>query len=192
MAQLLEPKVAASVRDTDVFAGVLAAYDGYDGPDDGISPHLYADYATASSFYFSRLLLARHFGIEVRMPFYDHPLAEFGTRVPARLKLEGIERTKRLFRVAMEGTLPDIINHRTDKLGHSVPLKNWLRSGGVLGSGVQGRLREPDAPIRQFVRPQALERMYAEHQSRRHNHSHRLWAAFVLDEWLRGRASPAA
>jgi asparagine synthase (glutamine-hydrolysing) len=187
IGQLLNPDLVAAARDADVFAGVLASYEGYDGPDDGISRHLYADYVTASSFYFSRLQLARHFGIEVRMPFYDHPLVEFGTRVPARLKLEGIERTKRLFRVAMEGTLPAIINHRTDKLGHSVPLKNWLRSGGALGSHVQARLRDKEAPIRQFVRPEALERMYVEHQNRRHNHSHRLWAAFVLDDWLRGR-----
>jgi hypothetical protein len=122
------------------------------------------------------------------MPFYDHPLAEFGTTVPARLKLEGIERTKRLFRVAMEGTLPDIINHRTDKLGHSVPLKNWLRSGGVLGSRVQARLRDAASPLRQFVRPTQSTACMPSIRAAGTITSHRLWAAFVLDDWLRGAA----
>ncbi len=89
-------------------------------------------YITASGFYFSRLLLARTFGVEARLPFFDRELVEFGARIPAHLKLEGVERTKRLFREAMEGVLPDVINQRKDKLGHSVPLKNWLR-GGALG-----------------------------------------------------------
>jgi hypothetical protein len=28
-------------------------------------------------------------------------------------------------------------------------------------------------------------RMLDEHRTRRHNHSHRIWALFVLEQWLR-------
>jgi asparagine synthase (glutamine-hydrolysing) len=146
---------------------------------------LHSDYQTASGFYFSRLLLARQFGLEVRMPFYDRALVEYGARIPARLKLEGIERTKRLFRVAMEGVLPDIINHRKDKLGHSVPMKNWLRGTGPLIQLVRQTLESPSFCDRGLVNPAGVHRLLDEHESRRHNHSHRLWALFVLEQWLR-------
>jgi asparagine synthase (glutamine-hydrolysing) len=189
LANLLQPTLARRLMEIDPYACVLDAFQGYDGPEDGLSEHLYNDYRTASSFYFSRLMLARSFGVEVRTPFYDRQLVEFGARIPAHLKLEGIERTKRLFRKAMEGVLPEVINGRKDKLGHSVPLKNWLRLDGLLGRGVREALRASDSPAAEILRPRYLERLINEHSSRRHNHSHRLWAAFVLDAWIRERAS---
>jgi asparagine synthase (glutamine-hydrolysing) len=186
--ELLQPEWAQATANANPFAPVLAAYEGYEGPDDGISAHLYNDYITASSFYFSRLQLVRHFGVEARVPFYDRELVEYGARIPARLKLEGIERTKRLFRQAMEGVLPNVINHRKDKLGHSVPLKNWLRGSGLLGTHVRTALKDTASPLATLLRREPLDRWIDEHDSRRHNRSHRLWAAYVLGEWLKVRA----
>ena len=181
---LLTPEAVALVTGHDPFQAVLDAYEGYDGPDDDLSPHLYNDYATASGYYFSRLGLLRGFGIEARTPFYDRELVEFGARIPARLKLEGLERTKRLFRVAMEGVLPDVINRRKDKLGHSIPLKNWLRAEGDLAAWV-GAMLAPEVTCRRgLIRPEMIERMLDEHRRRRHNHSHRLWALAILEAWL--------
>jgi asparagine synthase (glutamine-hydrolysing) len=182
---LLTPSARALVQNQDPFASVVASYDGYDGPDDGLSPHLYSDYTTTSTFYFSRLMLLRHFGLEYRLPFYDRALVEYGARIPARLKLEGIERTKRLFRQAMEGVLPDIINHRKDKLGHSVPMKNWLRETGPLWQWVSSQLSPESVNRRGLFQPAAVQRLIDEHRAKRHNHSHRLWAMAVLEAWLR-------
>jgi asparagine synthase (glutamine-hydrolysing) len=182
---LLSPALGAAIDETEPFRSVTEAFENYEGPDDGISPCLYSDYRAASSFYFSRLMLARASGIEVRMPFYDRQLVEFGARIPANLKLEGIERTKRLFRAAMEGILPDIINHRQDKLGHSVPFKNWLRDAGPLSAEIVGTLSSKAFAERGIFRPEAVARMLDEHRARRHNHSHRIWALFVLEHWFR-------
>ncbi len=184
---LLSPEAAALVRDCDPFRPVLDAYAGYDGPDDGLSAHLYADYATASGFYFARLRLIRRFGVEARCPFYDRDLVEFGARIPARLKLERIETTKRLFREAMRGVLPEVIRQRTDKLGHSVPLKNWLRSDGPLAARVAEVLAPGASTKRGIFRPDAMRILVEEHRAMRHNHSHRIWAAYVLESWLRAR-----
>ena len=173
------------MRGCDPLSPVLESFDGYDGPEDGMSKWLYSDYRTASSFYFNRLLLTRHFGLETRMPFYDRELVEFGARIPAHLKLEGVERTKRLFRVAMEGVLPDVINHRKDKLGHSVPFKNWLRSDGVLYRTVAETLESERFRDRGLFEVGTVRTLIEEHRSRRHNHSHRIWALFVLEQWLR-------
>ncbi len=181
---LLTPEAAALVSGHDPFQSVLDAYQGYDGPSDDVSPHLYNDYTTASSYYFHRLGLLRHFGIEARMPFYDRDLVEFGARIPARLKLEGIERTKRLFRQAMDGVLPDVINQRKDKLGHSIPLKNWLRTDGPLAGWTEAMLAPDVVARRGLVRPDAVARLVDEHRRRRHNHAHRLWALVMLEAWL--------
>jgi asparagine synthase (glutamine-hydrolysing) len=182
---LLAPALSEAADSTAPFQAAMEAFENYQGPDDGVSPCLFSDYRTVSSFYFSRVLLARSFGLEVRMPFYDRDLVEYGARIPVNLKLEGIERTKRLFRVAMEGILPDIINHRRDKLGHSVPFKNWLRDAGPLSTLVTETLRSKSFTDRGLFRPAIVARMLDEHRSRRHNHSHRIWTLFVLEQWFR-------
>ena len=182
---LLAPGLSEAADAAAPFQAAMEAFEDYQGPDDGVSPCLFSDYRTVSSFYFSRVLLARSFGLEVRMPFYDRDLVEYGARIPVNLKLEGIERTKRLFRVAMEGILPDIINHRRDKMGHSVPFKNWLRDAGPLSAQVTETLRSKSFNDRGLFRPAAVARMLEEHRSRRHNHSHRIWTLFVLEQWFR-------
>ena len=187
---LLTPAALALVRDCDPFGAVIDAYEGYDGPDDNLSPHLYNDYATASGYYFSRLGLLRGLGVEARCPFYDRDLVELGARIPARLKLEGIERTKRLFRAAMEGVLPDVINHRRDKLGHSVPLKSWLRRPGPLSDFLEEVLSPAALEARGLIRAERVTTLIREHRERRQNHSHRLWALLTLELWLGTRDGP--
>lgn len=185
LRDLLTPPLSAAVAATEPFQAATESFEDYQGPDDGISPCLYSDYRTVSGRYFSRMFLARSFGIEFRMPFYDRDLVEYGARIPVNLKLEGIERTKRLFRVAMEGILPDIINHRPDKMGHSVPFKNWLRGTGPLSALVTQTLSSSKFNDRGLFRPGAVAKMLSEHHSRRHNHSHRIWALFMLEHWFR-------
>ena len=120
--------MGAKLEGTDPFECVRESFDGYHGPDDGISPLLFSDYTTASRV----LLLTAHVAATLwyrSLHAFLRP-ASWSNSEPGFLpdsKLEGIERTKRLFRLAMKGVLPDVVNERQDKLGHSVPLKNWLR-----------------------------------------------------------------
>jgi asparagine synthase (glutamine-hydrolysing) len=87
----------------------------------------------------------------------------------------------------MKGVLPDVIRERRDKLGHSVPLKNWLRGDGRLAARV-AEVLAPDAIRRRgLFRPEAVARMLSEHRRMRENHSHRIWSLYVLEMWLRGR-----
>ena len=186
---LLAPEMAAAVRKEDPFACIREGFEGYDGPDDEVTPCIYNDYTTMVPGFGNRARFLRFFGVELRSPFLDRDLIEFGARVPSRLKLEGVERTKRLFRVAMEGVLPDIINHRKDKLGLSIPLKNWLRDE----SRIAGRLAEACSPKALektgIFRPDAVARLLREHRERRSNNSQRLWAILVLQLWLEARGS---
>jgi len=94
--------------------------------------------------------------------------------------------------------LPDVINHRKDKLGHSVPFKSWLRQSGPLNLKIVETLRSEQFLGRGLFKPDAVVRLLEEHRTRRHNHSHRIWALFVLEHWMRaaeageGRTGTAA
>lgn len=186
---LLTPEMAAAVRAEDPFECVREGFEGYDGPDDEVTPCIYNDYTTMVPGFANRARLLRNFGVELRSPMLDRDLIELGARIPVRLKLEGVERTKRLFRMAMEGVLPDVINHRKDKLGLSIPLKNWLREETRIAAKLADTC-SPEALERVGVfRPDAVATLLREHRERRSNNSQRLWAILVLQLWLQARSS---
>ena len=64
--------------------------------------------------------------LEARVPLLDHKLIEFVQKIPAELKLKGIE-TKYIFKKAMEGIVPNEILYR-EKQGFGVPINEWINS----------------------------------------------------------------
>lgn len=64
--------------------------------------------------------------IEARVPFLDHPLVEFAIALGNNHKIVGAS-TKRVLRLAMNGTLPDEVINRRDKLGFATPETTWFR-----------------------------------------------------------------
>ena len=79
------------------------------------------------------------------------------------------------------------------KQGFSIPMKNWIR-GELLELTRDEVFSSP--LIAQHCRRPALERLWQEHQARRHNHSHLFWTLLNLALWerllLRGNAAPGA
>ena len=66
-------------------------------------------------------------GIETRVPFLDHMVAEFALQLPTHLKI-GWSSTKYLLKKVAERYLPRSIVYR-QKQGFSVPLLQWLTQG---------------------------------------------------------------
>jgi asparagine synthase (glutamine-hydrolysing) len=68
--------------------------------------------------------------LELRVPFLDHPFAEFAASLPTDMKLRqegrGQFTTKYIFRRAFRGRIPDAILER-DKMGFSVPLDDIFK-----------------------------------------------------------------
>jgi len=155
-----------------------------DGPD-VLSRSLHSDFFTLVSFYLRRLELLRLWGIESRTPLLDYRLVEFAAAVPSRLKLRGLSDTKYVYKKALEGIVPNRILYERPKLGHSVPMKNWLRDAPAFRDWVRGILTDPSCVHRRWFRPGVIERWLEEHARRTHNHSHRLWALAVLELWVR-------
>jgi asparagine synthase (glutamine-hydrolysing) len=65
-------------------------------------------------------------GVEVRMPFMDWRLVALAFGLPDESKI-GHGYTKRVLREAMKGVLPDSIRLRTNKIGFTSPLDQWMR-----------------------------------------------------------------
>lgn len=128
--------------------------------------------------------------LEVRNPFLDYRVVEFVARLPRRLKFRW-GRGKRLLYAAFRDLLPRQI-WRRPKMGFGVPLDHWFRH--ELKELVHDTLLGGDARLRQFFRPEAVERLVADHEQRQFDHSARLWALVMLEMWLRtwGAASTPA
>lgn len=119
-------------------------------------------------------------GLEVRPPFLDHRVVEFCYSLPTSVKLRGFT-TKWLLKRAMRDRLPPGIATRA-KQGFSIPMKNWIR--GELLELTRDEVFS-SALIGEHFRREALERLWQEHQARRHNHSHLFWTLLNLALWER-------
>jgi asparagine synthase (glutamine-hydrolysing) len=119
-------------------------------------------------------------GLEVRPPFLDHRVVEFCYSLPTDAKLHGLT-TKWLLKHAMRERLPPGIAMRA-KQGFSIPMKNWIR-GELLELTRDEVFSSP--LIADHFRRDALERLWREHQARRHNHSHLFWTLLNLALWER-------
>jgi asparagine synthase (glutamine-hydrolysing) len=152
---------------------------------DLLSRSLSSDYWTLVNFYLRRLELLRQFGIENRLPLLDYRLVEYAAKIPSDLKLKGFSDTKYIYKQALKGLLPDDILFNRPKLGHSVPMKNWLRQETALTDWMTDILKSASFRQRGFFKPSTIQQFLDEHTSKVHNHSHRLWALLVLELWFR-------
>ncbi|MEQ1692502.1 MAG: asparagine synthase (glutamine-hydrolyzing) [Gemmatimonas sp.] len=119
--------------------------------------------------------------IESRVPFLDHPLVEWVSRLPHRAKLRGVT-TKWILRQAMQHRLPARILERR-KMGFPVPVGTWLR--GAWRPLIDEYVLSERSRSRGLLNPAPIAQMVAEHVSGNRNHSERLWALITLEMWQR-------
>jgi asparagine synthase (glutamine-hydrolysing) len=119
--------------------------------------------------------------IESRVPFLDHPLVEFASRLPTRLKLRGLT-TKYVLREAMREFLPPEILKRR-KMGFPVPIGAWFR--GPAKQLVEEYVLGSRAQARGLFDHGALRTLTSAHMSAEQDHGQRLWALLNLEIWSR-------
>ncbi|MCE5269035.1 MAG: asparagine synthase (glutamine-hydrolyzing) [Planctomycetaceae bacterium] len=120
-------------------------------------------------------------GLECRAPFLDYRVVELAARMPRRLKFRrGLG--KRILRETFADLLPKPILRRP-KMGFGVPLDHWFRHE-LLGFA-HDVLFDKNTLERGFFRPEAVTRLWEEHQQARFNHGYRLWALLILELWQR-------
>lgn len=180
LSSLLTPDVRKAVEGIDPYAAYHRAIEQSDAPT-LLGKLLYADTKT----YLHELLMKQDqmsmaASIESRVPFLDHPLAEFAARMPERMKLRGMT-TKYILRQAMKDRLPEEILSRK-KMGFPVPVGTWFR--GSWRHLLEEFVVSERALARGLFAPAVVRRLVDGHVAGE-NHSERLWALLTLEIWQR-------
>ena len=119
--------------------------------------------------------------IESRVPFLDHALVEWATRVPASIQIRR-GAGKQILKKAVENLLPHSIIYRP-KLGFPTPWSGWL-AGAQLDS-IEQLLLEPRSMNRGFFKRAAVEKLFREHRAKYRDHYDRIWRLLNLELWHR-------
>ena len=120
-------------------------------------------------------------GVEARVPFLDHKIAEFAARLPRHLRVDG-RKSKVLLKKLAERYLPPEVIYRR-KVGFTVPLTRWF--AGPLVGLLREVLLSDQALARGYFRPEAVRRVIDEHVGCRVDHEQGLWLLLSLELWHR-------
>jgi asparagine synthase (glutamine-hydrolysing) len=119
--------------------------------------------------------------IESRVPFLDHVLVEFATRIPREVQIKGLAG-KRILKKAVEDLLPHSILYRP-KLGFPTPWSGWL--AGLRLETIREMLLEPRSLNRGYFRREAIETLFDEHRAKHRDNYDRIWRLLNLELWHR-------
>ena len=119
--------------------------------------------------------------IESRVPFLDHVLVEFATRIPREVQIQGLAG-KRILKKAVEDLLPHSILYRP-KLGFPTPWSGWL--AGPRLEMIREMLLEPRSLDRGYFRREGIEKLFNEHRTKHRDNYDRIWRLLNLEWWHR-------
>jgi len=126
-------------------------------------------------------------GLELRVPFVDKEIVEYVERLPANLKVRNGSR-KWLHRQVCGTFLPESILRRP-KRGFAVNVvDDWFQ--GAIDNKMADTLRDRDSQIYQYLRPTAVNELFEQHASGRHDNHKVLFSLVLFEEWLRAREEP--
>jgi asparagine synthase (glutamine-hydrolysing) len=120
-------------------------------------------------------------GLEARVPFLDHHVAEAAFRIAGSEKISGLV-TKRPLKRALVGTLP-LRTLVKPKHGFSVPLDEWFR--GPLKPFLRDTLLAPDARSVEWLDHATVSDICERHFDGTRSNGTALWILLNLELWLR-------
>jgi len=177
---LLTPEFAAAFAPALAYKNVLQYWEHSSG--EMLQRLLYTDIKT----YLVELLMKQDnmsmaASIESRVPFLDHVLVEFATRIPREVQLKGLAG-KTILKKAVEDVLPHEIIYRP-KLGFPTPWSGWL--AGPRLETIRDMLLGSRSLDRGYFRRDAIERLFAEHRGLHRDNYDRIWRLLNLELWHR-------
>ncbi|HEX7887931.1 MAG TPA: asparagine synthase (glutamine-hydrolyzing) [Ramlibacter sp.] len=125
-------------------------------------------------------------GLETRVPFLDHRVAELAWRLPQHMKIRGGE-TKWALRQVLYRHVPRALIERP-KSGFAIPLAAWLR--GPLRNWAEDLLDTQSLRAGGYFQPQGVRSAWQEHLSGSRDWSQRLWCILMFQAWSAADASP--
>jgi asparagine synthase (glutamine-hydrolysing) len=120
--------------------------------------------------------------LEARVPFLDREVVEYIQRLGPHFKVRN-GRLKWLHRKVCRQFLPDSIIRRK-KRGFAVNVvDDWFR--GAVSGQMRDFLLGRDALMFTYLKPEAVEQLYTDHLSARHDNHKILFSLVVFEQWLR-------
>ncbi len=121
-------------------------------------------------------------GLESRSPFLDHKFMEMTAKIPANLKLKGLNNKKYILKKALEKELvPKEILYRK-KMGFGVPIEHWFRN--EMKDYMYEILLSDRAVNRGIFNKKAVKKLLDTHINTNINHAYRIWALITLEIWF--------
>ncbi len=117
--------------------------------------------------------------IEIRSPFLDYNLINFGLSVPASCKVKGDE-PKAILKKSLERILPKGILYRK-KMGFVVPLREW--SGEIMFDYIETNMKSFCANTGIF-KEEALREHLKEIRNGNKDYTNNLWTIYFLMNWF--------
>ena len=119
-------------------------------------------------------------GVEVRVPFLDKNLVEFGTMLPVSLKMKGVN-TKYLLRKVAERYLPSEVIYRS-KTGFGVPVRDWVDND--LKSKITDCTMNNDSMFSKIFDLEAVNNLVNENQTKKIDAAYPILALIAINSWL--------
>ena len=118
--------------------------------------------------------------LETRVPFLDHRVVEFASRLPMNMKIRDGE-TKWLLRQVLYQYVPKGLIERP-KAGFGIPLAEWLR--GPLKSWVESLIEEKRLAQEGYFNVDYIHNLWRAHLSGKRNCQTLLWNILMFQSWL--------
>jgi len=122
------------------------------------------------------------FSLETRLPFLDYRLVEYTFGLPPEQKI-GKGVTKVILRNAMNGTIPEEIRNRMDKMGFVTPEGDWFRT--TLRNQIYEIITSESFSERGYFDAGKVRKKFIEHCDGKIDISLAIWRCVNLELWLR-------
>jgi len=152
---------------------------------DSLDPLTRLGYVDMASFlsgncleYADRMSMAN--SLELRCPFADHRILEFGLSIPFAWKYQR-RQTKWLLREAMKDTLPQTIL-RGKKIGFNPPIPQWISR--ELKPVIAELLSQRAIERRGIFQPAAVATLLQDHFAGKRDNALKIWSLLMLELWF--------
>ena len=119
--------------------------------------------------------------LEVRVPFLDHKLVEWGLGISPSVNLS-VRTGKKLIVKAFDKLVPAFILNRK-KMGFTSPLDEWFRQ--IPLETLEARVLSEHLLSTPYFDVQGIQNILLEHHERKNNHGLTIWSLVIFESFLR-------
>jgi len=119
------------------------------------------------------------FGVESRVPFLTTDLSRLMLSMPEEYLISRQGESKRVFRAAMRGIVPDEILERKDKIGFSTPENDWL-----IGAKIDAEFWRQRDVVVPFINKKKLIIDINDGMMLNENYARRMWRLLNFTTWI--------